>query len=97
MILTNKDIDAYMVQFDLPEERREVLRVVIDNANKVAADEAGWTDADGEASIFLRAAAHCLVVLYLCKPSKQIQRQSATAFWNLLRLHKQRRPTCRLH
>lgn len=97
MILSDDDLESYMRAFDLPDERRAVMQAVFNEANHVTADHAKWTPADGEPSIFLRSAAHCLVMMYLARPDKTVQRKMATAFWNLLGLNEQREPRCKLH
>ncbi|WP_298575570.1 hypothetical protein [uncultured Luteimonas sp.] len=97
MILTDDDLESYMRAFDLPDERRAVLQAVFNDANHVTANHAKWTPDDGTPSIFLRSAAHCLVMMYLSRPDKGAQRKMATAFWNLLALNGQGTPSCKLH
>lgn len=95
-ILTDKDLDSYMRAFQLPEERRDVLRVVVDQANERAADDAQLS---GEPTVFLRAAAYCAVLTVLCRDDKAFQKQAACSYWSLIRLHRQsvEGRTCSLH
>lgn len=95
-ILTDKDLEAYIRAFQLPEERRDVLRVVVDQANERTASDA---ELIGEPTVFLRAAADSLVMMILCRQDKNIQKKFASSYWNLIRLHKQLTevPQCRLH
>lgn len=85
-ILSEKDVEAYFQQFDLPEEKREVLRVIVSQA-----DERASVDAEliGQPSVFLKSAAHCAVLSVLCRQDKAFQKQAANSYWSLISMHRQ--------
>lgn len=85
-ILDTADVQAYITQFDLPENYRETLAAIIGQA-----DERASTDAEliGEPSVFLKSAAHCAVLSVLCRGDKTMQKQAANSYWSLIRMHRQ--------
>ena len=97
MIFNSEDFQNYARTFKVTDERRLLLHAVMDQASERTVKDAQLV---GEPTVFLRAAADCLVVMYFCRQyGKKFETESANSYWSLIHAHRRfvEGKSCNLH